>query len=142
MGLQFPEEDMPGIDYIIPNISYLKGREKDIKAVIFSHGHLDHIGAAPLLLEKLGYPTIVGRNLTLAMIKHRVEDYKKGASKNLKTVLIKGVKDKFNFGGFEIDFSGRTLYHGCSGNYIKNKAGTVIHPGDWTMERDTRESKS
>ena len=139
MGLQFPEEDMPGIDYIIPNISYLKGREKDIKAVIFSHGHLDHIGAAPLLLEKLGYPTIVGRNLTLAMIKHRVEDYKKGASKNLKTVLIKGVKDKFNFGGFEIDFF--QVEHSIMdavGIILKTKAGTVIHPGDWTMERDTK----
>src|SRR3989344_4284013 len=45
MGLQFHEEDMPGIDYVIPNVEYLKGKEKNIKAVIFSHGHLDHIGA-------------------------------------------------------------------------------------------------
>jgi ribonuclease J len=52
MGLQFPEEDMPGIDYVIPNTEYLKGKEKNIKAVIFSHGHLDHIGAAPILLKK------------------------------------------------------------------------------------------
>ncbi|MBW6441211.1 MBL fold metallo-hydrolase, partial [Patescibacteria group bacterium] len=42
MGLQFPEEDMPGIDYIIPNINYLKGREKDIKGVFITHGHMDH----------------------------------------------------------------------------------------------------
>ena len=54
MGLQFPEEDMPGIDYIVPNTKYLENRKKDIKGVIFSHGHLDHIGAAPILLEKLG----------------------------------------------------------------------------------------
>src|SRR6266436_3967519 len=46
MGLQFPEEDMPGIDYVIPNTEYLIGKEKNIRAVIFSHGHLDHIGAA------------------------------------------------------------------------------------------------
>ena len=58
MGIQFPEEDMPGIDYIIPNISYLKGKEKNIRGVIFSHGHLDHIGAAPILLEKLNNPLI------------------------------------------------------------------------------------
>jgi mRNA degradation ribonuclease J1/J2 len=43
MGLQFPEEDMPGIDYVIPNVEYLKGKEKNIRGVIFSHGHLDHI---------------------------------------------------------------------------------------------------
>ena len=61
MGLQFPEEDMPGIDYIIPNIKYLENKKKNIRGVIFSHGHLDHIGAAPILLEKLGYPPIIGR---------------------------------------------------------------------------------
>src|SRR4030043_1940214 len=72
MGIQFPEDDMPGINYVIPNISYLKGKEKNIKAVIFSHGHLDHIGAAPILLNKLGYPPVVGRDLTIAMIKKRM----------------------------------------------------------------------
>ena len=60
MGIQFPEENMPGIDYIIPNIDYLKNKNKKIKAVVFTHGHLDHIGAAPILLEKLGYSLIVG----------------------------------------------------------------------------------
>ena len=68
MGLQFPEEDMPGIDYVIPNVEYLKGKEKNIRAVIFSHGHLDHIGAAPILLQKLGNPQIIGRPLTLEMV--------------------------------------------------------------------------
>ena len=45
MGLQFPEEDMPGIDYIIPNAEYLRGKEKNIRGVIITHGHYDHIGA-------------------------------------------------------------------------------------------------
>jgi len=49
MGIQFPEEDMPGIDYIIPNIDYLRNKSKKIRAVIFTHGHMDHIGAAPIL---------------------------------------------------------------------------------------------
>ena len=89
MGLQFPEEDMPGIDYVIPNTEYLKGKEKNIKAVIFSHGHLDHIGAAPILLKKLNYPQSIGRPLTLEMIKHRMEDFERGASKKLKTLYIK-----------------------------------------------------
>ncbi len=81
MGVQFPEEDMPGIDYIIPNIAYLQGKEKNIRAVIFSHGHLDHIGAAPILLEKLKSPPIIGRNLTVALIKNRMEDYAKKSAK-------------------------------------------------------------
>jgi len=83
MGLQFPEEDMPGIDFIIPNVSYLRGKEKNIRGLIFTHGHLDHIGAAPLLLKKLGYPTIIGRDLTIALIKKRMEEYDKGSLKRL-----------------------------------------------------------
>ncbi len=88
MGVQFPEEDMPGIDYIIPNVSYLQGKEKNIRAVIFSHGHLDHIGAAPILLKKLNYPPIVGRDLTVALIKKRLEDYAKGSAKRLEYTVI------------------------------------------------------
>ncbi len=57
MGLQFPEQDMPGIDYVIPNTEYLKGKEKNIRAVIFSHGHLDHIGGRAYFAKKTGIPT-------------------------------------------------------------------------------------
>ena len=68
MGVQWPEADMPGIDYIVPNVSYLKGKEHNIRGVIFTHGHLDHIGAAPILLKDLNYPPIIGRDLTLSLI--------------------------------------------------------------------------
>src|SRR3990167_4612265 len=54
MGLRMPEEDMPGIDFIIPNISCLKGRERDIVGAVFTHGHYDHIGALPYLIDRLG----------------------------------------------------------------------------------------
>lgn len=137
MGIQFPEEDMLGIDYIIPNIEYLRGKEKNIRGVIFSHGHLDHIGAAPILLERLGNPTIIGRNMTLAMVKHRVEDYKPNSSKLLKTVLIKGLEDKLQLGIFKISFF--QVEHSIMdavGVIISTPCGTVIHPGDWTMERN------
>jgi len=69
MGHQFPEEDMHGIDYIIPNISSLKGKEKNIRAVILTHGHLDHIGAAPHLLPRLGNPLVIGAPMTIALVK-------------------------------------------------------------------------
>ncbi|HEY4518988.1 MAG TPA: MBL fold metallo-hydrolase, partial [Candidatus Paceibacterota bacterium] len=52
MGLQFPEEDMPGIDYIIPNTSYLRGKEKNIVGVIITHAHYDHIGGIPHLIPR------------------------------------------------------------------------------------------
>lgn len=137
MGIQFPEEDMPGIDYIIPNINYLKGKEKNIRGVIFSHGHLDHIGAAPILLEKLGNPPIVGRDLTIAMVKHRQEDYKKDSAKKLKTIIVKKVQQKLKLGAFDVSFF--QIEHSivdAVGIILKTPVATVIHPGDWTMEKD------
>lgn len=135
MGLQFSDEDMPGIDYIVPNVSCLRGKEKNIRGVIFSHGHLDHIGGAPILLNQLGNPPIIGRQLTLAMIKHRVEDYRKSTSKNLKTILIKDISDKITLGKFKISFF--QVEHSiidAVGLIITTPHGTVIHPGDWVFE--------
>lgn len=137
MGMQFADEDMPGIDYIIPNVDYLKNKKKNIRGVIFSHGHLDHIGAAPILLEQLGNPPIVGRQLTLAMIKHRQEDYKKGTTKSLKTILINSLDQKITLGKFKISFF--QVEHSivdAVGVVIETPHGTVIHPGDWMIEYD------
>ena len=139
MGIQFPEEDMPGIDYIIPNIEYLKGKEKNVRGVVFSHGHLDHIGAAPILLEKLGNPPIVGRDLTLAMVKHRQEDYKKDSAKKLKIIPIKKIGDKITLGSFRLEFF--QIEHSIMdaiGVIIKTPVVTVVHPGDWTLEKDNK----
>lgn len=135
MGIQFPEEDMPGIDYVIPNTEYLKGKEKNIRAIIFSHGHLDHIGAAPILIKKLGNPQIIGRPLTIEMIKHRVEDFDRGASKKLKTVYIKDIKDKMKFGSLTASFFkvDHTIMDAV-GLILESPVATVIHPGDWTIE--------
>jgi len=137
MGLQFPEEDMPGIDYIIPNLDYLRGKEKNVRAVVFSHAHMDHIGAAPMLLERLGYPLAVGRPLTLAFLRHRQEDYKRGSSKNLKTIEIKSLTDTLRFGNFNLKFF--KVEHSIMdavGLLMETPVGSVIHLGDWTLERD------
>ncbi len=137
MGLQFPEEDMPGIDYIIPNIKYLQGKEKNVRGVIFTHGHLDHIGAAPFLLSKLGYPPVIARDLTLALIKHKQDDYEKGSAKKLKIIRVGSLDDKIRLGKitasfFQVEHSIMDSMGVC----IETPGGTAIHPGDWTMERD------
>ncbi|MFC1638168.1 ribonuclease J, partial [Patescibacteria group bacterium] len=139
MGMQFPEEDMPGVDYIVPDISYLKGKEKNIRGVVLSHGHLDHIGAAPILLKELGYPPIVGRDLTVALVKKKMEDYEKGSVKMLKTVLIRSLTQKMRMGAFEVGFF--DVEHSVMdavGVTLTTPDGTVIHPGDWTLERDDK----
>ncbi|MBU3964337.1 ribonuclease J [Patescibacteria group bacterium] len=143
MGIQFPEEDMPGIDYIIPNISYLKGKEKDIRAVVFTHGHLDHIGAAPLLLEKLGFPLVIGLPLTIALIKHRMEDHIKGSSKKLKTIQIKNVNEKINLNNFKLGFF--EVEHSIMdsmGIVLSTPVATVIHMGDWTLGTELSSKKT
>lgn len=142
IGLQFPEEDMPGIDYIIPNVSYLKGKEKNIRGVIFTHGHLDHIGAAPLLLKQLGYPPVIARDLTLALIKHKVEDQEKGAASHLKMVRIKELTDRVKLGAFEARFF--EVEHSIMdaiGIVLLSPVASVVHMGDWTISNNPIEEK-
>ena len=143
MGLQFPEEDMPGVDYIVPDISYLKGKEKNIRGVIFSHGHLDHIGAAPILLQQLNYPPIVGRDFTVALIKNKMEDYEKDSAKRLKVVNIKSVDQKIKLGAFGVSFF--KIEHSVMdavGVILQTPEGTIIHPGDWTVGRDEKGNRT
>jgi ribonuclease J len=132
LGLQFPEEDMPGIDYIIPNMSYLKGKEKNVRGVIITHAHYDHIGGIPHLIPMLGYPPIYGLPLTNAVIKKRQEDYKGLRPLNLHNV---GLNDKLALGSFEVEFF--HLNHNIPdsmGVVIKTPEGTVIHTGDWKFD--------
>jgi ribonuclease J len=137
MGLQFGEEDMPGIDYIVPNVSYLKGKEHLIRGVIFTHGHLDHIGAAPILLRQLNYPTIIGRDFTLALIKHKVDDQEKGAASRLKMIRVKTLDDVMKLGIFTVKFF--EVEHSIMdaiGITLETPVGTVIHMGDWTISNE------
>lgn len=142
MGLQFPEEDMPGIDYIVPNVNYLKGKEKNIRGVIYTHGHLDHIGAAPIILKQLGYPPIVARDFTLALVKHKVEDQEKGAASRLKMVRVKTLNDRIKLGAFEARFF--EVEHSIMdaiGIVLVTPAGSIIHMGDWTISNEPIEEK-
>lgn len=137
MGVQFPEEDMPGIDYIVPNVAYLKGKEKNIRGVLFTHGHLDHIGAAPILLKQLNYPTIIGRDFTLALIQRKCEDESKGSAKQLKAIRVKSLEDRIKLGVFEIRFF--EVEHSimdAMGIAIVTPNGSIIHMGDWTITNE------
>lgn len=74
-GLQFPEEDTPGIDFIIPNVEYLEPKKKNIKGLVITHAHYDHIGAIPYIMAKLGNPTIYTTALTAEIIKKRQAEF-------------------------------------------------------------------
>lgn len=75
MGHQFPDETMPGIDYVIPDVSYLEQNKQKIRGLLLTHGHLDHIGAIPYVYEKIGSPTIYSAPLTLGILKGKLEEF-------------------------------------------------------------------
>lgn len=75
-GVLFPEEEQPGIDLILPDFSYLEGREDDVVGIVLTHGHEDHIGAVPYLLKKLGDVPILGSTLTLALVEAKLKEHR------------------------------------------------------------------
>ena len=86
LGFQFKEEHAPGIDYILPNTKYLEDRKDKIRAVVVTHGHLDHIGGAPYILGKIGNPKIYARLLTTLMIAKRQEEFPGEPNPNMEVV--------------------------------------------------------
>ena len=131
MGLQFPEEDMPGIDYIIPNMSYLKGKEKNIRGVIITHGHYDHIGAIPHTIPNIGNPTIYALPMSAGIIKRRQEDFH---TRPLNLKVTKG-SDVLKLGAFTVSFF--HINHNIPdsvGIVVETPVGTVCHTGDWKFD--------
>lgn len=132
MGLQFPDAEMPGIDYIIPNISYLRKREKDIVGVVFTHGHYDHIGAIPYVLDKIGNPPLFATPLTKGIIMKRQEDFP-----NLAQPRIKEIKreDDFYLPPFRIKtFPQNHNIPDCVGLVIETPVGKIVHTGDFKFD--------
>jgi ribonuclease J len=132
MGLQFPDEDMPGIDYIIPDVSYFKGKERNIRGVIITHGHYDHIGAIPHLMEKIGNPPIYMTELTRGIVMKRQDDFQGKQTLNVHTV--KKI-DRIRLGIFNVEFFhvNHTIPDAV-GLAINTPVGTVIHTGDFKFD--------
>lgn len=134
-GLQFPEETTPGIDFIIPNVSYLAANKEKIKGLIITHGHYDHIGAIPYIMGKLGNPTIYAPALPREIIKKRQEDFP-----NVAKLIVETVKpgDVIKFGKyFEAEFF--ELDHTIPdtiGTILKTPVGNMVHFVDFKFDYD------
>ncbi|PJA11258.1 ribonuclease J [Candidatus Falkowbacteria bacterium CG_4_9_14_3_um_filter_36_9] len=133
MGLQFPEEDMLGIDYIIPNISYLEDKLDWIKGVIISHGHMDHIGGIPHIIGKIGNPPMFMGKLTAGLVRKRTEEYKSCPKLNIFEI---DDKNTLRLGkSFNIEFL--RVNHSIPDSFaviIRTPAGTVMHTGDFKID--------
>jgi len=132
MGFQFPEEDMLGIDYVIPDISWLEERKQDIKAVILTHGHLDHIGGIPYMLPRLNFPKLYGTKLTMGLVQKRVEEF--GIKKETVMNII-NPDETLKFGPFTCDFFrvNHSIPDGV-GVVVKTPEGTIVHTGDFKFD--------
>jgi len=139
MGFMFPDSDMLGIDYIIPDIGYLEDKKDKIRGIVITHGHEDHIGAIPFLWPKLGCP-IYGTKLTMGMIEAKLSEYQFDTSGILK--VIDPEKDILKLGSFEVEaFRVTHSIPDAVGYSIKTPLGRVIYTGDFKIDHSPMDGR-
>jgi ribonuclease J len=131
-GLMFPEEDMLGIDYVIPDLTYLKENAEKIKAIIITHGHEDHTGALPFVLKEIDRQIpLYATPLTIGLIKEKLREH------DLKNAVLNSVKprDIIEVGSFKIEFMRVThsIVDGV-GLGIQTPLGNIVHTADFKLD--------
>lgn len=132
MGFHFPDETTPGIDYIIPNTKYLEDNKHKIRGILVTHAHLDHIGALPYVLAKLGDPPIYSMPLSIAMIKKRLEEFNMVGRAKVNPITK---DDTLSLGVFHVEFF--RLNHNipdCVGFRISTPIGKIVYATDWKFD--------
>jgi ribonuclease J len=130
-GLMFPSPDMLGIDYVIPDIAWLRERSDNVRAICLTHGHEDHIGALPFVLQELNVP-VYGTALTLGLVNAKLEEYK--LSDKVELITVKP-RETVIIGCFQVEFLrvAHSVVDGCA-LAITTPEGVVIHTGDFKID--------
>ncbi|NTU69684.1 ribonuclease J [bacterium] len=140
MGFQFPDEETLGVDYILPDTTYLEENKEKLRGLLVTHGHMDHIGAIPYIMpNKFNIPIYTGQ-LTAAMIKKRQEEFK--YSKDLIVNIVDPDKDQLKLGCFEIEFFrvNHNIPDGM-GIAIKTPVGLIVYTGDYKFDHTPVDEK-
>ncbi|MFH0820468.1 MAG: ribonuclease J [Candidatus Peregrinibacteria bacterium] len=131
-GMSFAGPEMLGVDYIVPDVTYLEQRKRNVRGIVFTHGHLDHIGAVQYVLPRLGNPPLYATKLNAGLIRNRLEEF--GLDKAAK-IHIYDENSKLKLGQFEVEFFrvNHSIPEGM-GVYIKSPVGSAIHTGDFKFD--------
>ncbi len=137
LGLQFPEEETPGIDYIIPNVTYLEKKKQNIQAIILTHAHYDHIGGLPHVIGRLGNPPIYATSLTKAIVEKRQDDFPNSPKLNIQIVKSGDKVRLSNY--FDAEFFGvpHTVPE-TTGVVLKTPVGNMVHFADFRIDYDEK----
>lgn len=132
-GMHFSTEDTPGIDYVIPNTRYLEERKDRIRAMIVTHGHLDHIGGIPLVMDRIGNPPLYSRNLSILMMLKRQAEFPHLPALNTVTVEK---NQSIMCGDVKVRFFGVThTIPDSMGIIIETPHGLIVTPGDYKLDQ-------
>ena len=131
-GVMFPENDMLGVDLVIPDISYLQDKLDQISGLVITHGHEDHIGALPYLLPRLGMPPLYATRLTQGLIAIKLKEHRLLDAARLQTIQA---GDSISLGSFQIEFFhvSHSIPDGV-GLALHTPIGTVVHSGDFKFD--------
>ncbi len=129
-GLAFPDEETPGIDLILPNFSYLREHRDELKGIVLTHGHEDHVGALPYLLREFNVP-VYGTKLTLGLVRPKLAEF------GIRRVDLREIKagDTTKLGGFGLEFI--NVNHSIPDAVavaLRTNAGTVVFSGDYKID--------
>lgn len=134
IGFQFKDENTPGIDYILPNTKYLEERRDRIKAVLITHGHLDHIGGIPYIMPRIGNPPLYTRLLTSVLIQKRQEEFPMCPKIDMKVVEK---NETITIGKFKVKFFAVThTIPDAMGIILQTPYGSIVHTGDLKLDHD------
>ena len=131
-GLMFPEDDMLGVDAVIPDVSYLADKRDRIRGIVITHGHEDHVGGLPYLLPELGYPTVYATRLTHGLISVKLREHRRLDQADLRVVEP---EDTLTLGRLRVEFF--RVNHSIPdavGVVVRTPLGTIIHTGDYKFD--------